>query len=260
VRCTTSRLGGIHVQHRRPAPDGAGLTRLGRSRTKWSEAFNFHLTSGRPDAAPRPRSDTADGGTRAMRRASRRRHPSRRGHVSRHAAPAPATGHCRPQYPVVSRGRSSRTGQRCGGCCIPAARVSSRPGSGLTNSRRRSGTGWTARHAATGLLDALALDDYVLATYRDADSTPVNSFAYYRAQDSTRAIHSPHDCIPGGGWQIQKLERRQFPAAGAEGSFPINRAVIQMGPNRQIVYYWFRSADGTSPTNMSPGGSCSGMP
>jgi EpsI family protein len=90
-------------------------------------------------------------------------------------------------------------------------------------------------------LDALALDDYVLATYRDADSTPINFYsAYYRAQDSTRAIHSPHDCIPGGGWEIRKLEQRQFPASGGEGSFAINRAVIQMGANRQIVYYWFQ--------------------
>jgi EpsI family protein len=77
--------------------------------------------------------------------------------------------------------------------------------------------------------------------YHNAQGTPVNFYAaYYQTQDSSRAVHSPHDCIPGGGWEIQKLEQRQFPATGANGSFPMNRAVIQMGSSRQIVYYWFQ--------------------
>jgi EpsI family protein len=94
---------------------------------------------------------------------------------------------------------------------------------------------------ASVYLDALRLDDYVLASYHNSAGTAVNFYAaYYRSQDSSRAIHSPHDCIPGGGWQIKKLERRQFPGAGAAGAFPVNRAVIQLGPTRQIVYYWFQ--------------------
>jgi EpsI family protein len=94
---------------------------------------------------------------------------------------------------------------------------------------------------ASVYLDALRLDDYVLASYHNSAGTPVNFYAaYYKSQDSSRAIHSPHDCIPGGGWQIKKLERRQFPRAGAAGAFPVNRAVIQLGPTRQIVYYWFQ--------------------
>jgi EpsI family protein len=63
--------------------------------------------------------------------------------------------------------------------------------------------------------------------------------AYYQTQDSTRAIHSPHDCIPGGGWEITKLEQRTFPAASGTGGFQVNRAVVQLGAHRQIVYYWF---------------------
>jgi exosortase D (VPLPA-CTERM-specific) len=89
-------------------------------------------------------------------------------------------------------------------------------------------------------LDALRLDDYVLADYRGPDGMPVNFYAaYYQTQDSTRAIHSPHDCIPGGGWEITKLEERSLPAAGGGGSFKVNRAIVQLGAHRQIVYYWF---------------------
>jgi exosortase D (VPLPA-CTERM-specific) len=89
-------------------------------------------------------------------------------------------------------------------------------------------------------LDILHLDDYVLADYRGPDGEPVNFYAaYYQTQDSTRAIHSPHDCIPGGGWEITKLEQRPFPNASGTGTFKINRAVVQLGNHRQIVYYWF---------------------
>jgi len=90
-------------------------------------------------------------------------------------------------------------------------------------------------------LDALKLDDYVLADYFEPGGTPVNLYvAYYQNQDSTRAIHSPHDCIPGGGWQIVKLERRRIPTGSGGTSIPVNRALIQLGSNREVVYYWFQ--------------------
>ncbi len=89
-------------------------------------------------------------------------------------------------------------------------------------------------------LDALHLDDYVLADYRDSEGVPVNFYAaYYQIQDSTRAIHSPHDCIPGGGWEITKFEQRSIPATAATPAFKVNRAIVQLGGHRQIVYYWF---------------------
>jgi len=90
-------------------------------------------------------------------------------------------------------------------------------------------------------LDALGLDDYVLADYQGPDGVPINFYAaYYQMQDLTRAVHSPRDCIPGGGWEIQRLERRTFPATGGAPAFAVNRAIIQLGASRQIVYYWFQ--------------------
>ena len=204
------------------------LTRLGRSRTKWSDAFNFHLTSGRPELNTSPEATTrAEAATPADS-----------------AAPTAATG---PQAtPTIPRPFLVASAlvlvSAVAGVAIPAPRVSSPPRVAFDEFPTKLGEWVGQRDTLQPIyLDALALDDYVLATYRDADRTPVNFYsAYYRAQDSTRAIHSPHDCIPGGGWQIRKLEQRQFPAAAGEGSFPINRAVIQMGSNRQIVYYWFQ--------------------
>jgi exosortase D (VPLPA-CTERM-specific) len=89
-------------------------------------------------------------------------------------------------------------------------------------------------------LDALRLDDYVLANFHGPDGQQVNFYAaYYQSQDSTRAIHSPHDCIPGGGWEITQFGQRTLPAPDGSGSFKVNRAIVQLGSHRQIVYYWF---------------------
>jgi exosortase D (VPLPA-CTERM-specific) len=205
----------------------AGLTRLGRSRMKWSEAFNFQLTSDRAEGGTRAdvRTSLADGGTRAEEGT-----PTDGGPL---AAAIPRPFLVAAVLVLVSA---------VAGAAIPASHVSSPPRVGFDEFPTKVGE-WVGQRDTLQqvYLDALALDDYVLATYHAADNTPVNFYsAYYRAQDSTRAIHSPHDCIPGGGWEIRKLERRHFPAAGAAGSFPINRVVIQMGPNRQIVYYWFQ--------------------
>ena len=89
-------------------------------------------------------------------------------------------------------------------------------------------------------LDALRLDDYVLADFSENEGQPINFYsAYYQSQDNTRAIHSPHDCIPGGGWEIVKFEQRMMPATQTTAAFPVNRAIVQLGGHRQIVYYWF---------------------
>jgi len=90
-------------------------------------------------------------------------------------------------------------------------------------------------------LDSLQLDDYVLIDYHTPGRPPVNFYsAYYGTQDANRHVHSPRDCIPGGGWEVQRIEQRMFPKVGAAGAFPINRAVIQLGASRQVVYFWYQ--------------------
>lgn len=94
-------------------------------------------------------------------------------------------------------------------------------------------------------LDALQLDDYVLADYVTAEKVPVNVYvAYYLSPKKGRSSHSPKQCIPGGGWEITSfapvpLERGSGRNVGQE----INRVVIQKGGQKQIVYYWFKQRD-----------------
>ena len=88
----------------------------------------------------------------------------------------------------------------------------------------------------------LAADDYLNATYfRPAESAYVNLFvAFYDDQTSGRGIHSPEVCLPVGGWEIFSLRAQQIDMRPtAFGRFSVNRAVIQKGVSRQLVYYWF---------------------
>jgi exosortase D (VPLPA-CTERM-specific) len=91
-------------------------------------------------------------------------------------------------------------------------------------------------------LDVLKLDDYLLATYvRDRQS--VNLYVgYYESQQKGRTPHSPAACIPGGGWAINSMNvvDVRYPQGS---TFPVNRAVIQKGDERQLVLYWFKQRD-----------------
>jgi exosortase D (VPLPA-CTERM-specific) len=90
-------------------------------------------------------------------------------------------------------------------------------------------------------VDALKFDDYIMADFEDSDRHFVNFYvAYYRSQRKGESAHSPRTCIPGGGWEITSLTQRNIAEATVEGApLTVNRAVIQKGDDRQLVYYWF---------------------
>lgn len=94
-------------------------------------------------------------------------------------------------------------------------------------------------------LNALELDDYVLADYTAADRLPVNVYvAYYQSPKKGRSSHSPKQCIPGGGWDIASFEPlRMDHVSGLKPGQEINRVVVQKGGQKQIVYYWFKQRD-----------------
>ena len=84
----------------------------------------------------------------------------------------------------------------------------------------------------------VGLDDYILSDYKGPDGKTVNLYvAYYSSQRKGESPHSPIVCIPGGGWQITKIERKSYAENGAE--FPLNRVIIERNSARQLVDYWF---------------------
>ena len=90
--------------------------------------------------------------------------------------------------------------------------------------------------------DVLAADDYLSIAYTSNEhDAPVDLFiAWYR--DQTRAeIHTPEVCIPAGGWEMSQITQTEVAIGAGQQSIkiPVNRAVIQKGLARQLVYYWF---------------------
>lgn len=86
----------------------------------------------------------------------------------------------------------------------------------------------------------LAADDYLSALYRaPGAAAPVDLFvAFYHDQTRGDGIHSPAVCLPAGGWEVSawKPTRIALPSGVA---FEVNRAMIQKGTQRQLVYFWF---------------------
>jgi exosortase D (VPLPA-CTERM-specific) len=99
-------------------------------------------------------------------------------------------------------------------------------------------------------LDILKLDDYLIADYASAAGQGVNVYVqYFAAQDRDSSTHSPRLCIPAGGWEIARLERRELESVPFRGQpLAVNRAVITRGEATMLVYYWFQQR-GRNSTN-----------
>jgi EpsI family protein len=91
-------------------------------------------------------------------------------------------------------------------------------------------------------LDVLKLDDYLMIDYARGRELVNFYVAYYASQRQGESVHSPRACIPGGGWRITDFSEIEIPLGDA-GSLPTNRAVIQLGEERQLVYYWFKQRE-----------------
>jgi len=91
-------------------------------------------------------------------------------------------------------------------------------------------------------LDVLKVSDYLIADFVGPDKRLVNFYAaYYVSQRKGESAHSPRSCIPGGGWEIASLTERDIQAAPGGGRpLRVNRALIQKGEEKQLVYYWFQ--------------------
>jgi exosortase D (VPLPA-CTERM-specific) len=104
--------------------------------------------------------------------------------------------------------------------------------------------GWSGSATALrrGIERVLGADDYLSAFYHHPDEAEgVDLFlSYYLSQTGGNAIHSPEVCLPGAGWEVFRIEPVTVALPGTRlGALRLNRAVIQKGLERQLVYYWF---------------------
>lgn len=87
----------------------------------------------------------------------------------------------------------------------------------------------------------LAADDYLVAAYDSGGNHIGLLMSYYRSQTEGSGIHSPEICLPGSGWEVSKWTQVPITVNGplGSGAVEVNRAIVQKGLDRQLVYYWF---------------------
>ncbi|WP_299819447.1 VPLPA-CTERM-specific exosortase XrtD [uncultured Jannaschia sp.] len=91
----------------------------------------------------------------------------------------------------------------------------------------------------------LGADDYHQVTLAQPDAAEtVGLFMAWYDDQSKGGVHSPEVCLPGSGWEIAWLERTDVAdEMGSDRPFELNRAIIQMGETRMMVYYWFQQKE-----------------
>ncbi|MEM7731347.1 MAG: VPLPA-CTERM-specific exosortase XrtD [Pseudomonadota bacterium] len=90
--------------------------------------------------------------------------------------------------------------------------------------------------------EVLGATDYINSSYHhDHTGREVQFFsAWYASQTAGQGIHSPEVCLPGAGWEIFALVPLKVRVPGSVyGTFTLNRAIIENGLDRQLVYFWF---------------------
>jgi EpsI family protein len=61
---------------------------------------------------------------------------------------------------------------------------------------------------------------------------------YYDRQRQGQTIHSPKNCLPGGGWE--PIESRREVIRSPDGDIRANRFVIANQNQQALVYYWYQ--------------------
>jgi EpsI family protein len=88
------------------------------------------------------------------------------------------------------------------------------------------------------------MSSFVLRAYMEegaeASTAPAYTVyvGYYERQYQGKTIHSPKNCLPGGGWEPLVASREVINTP--VGPAPVNRYLIGNGPAKALVLYWYQ--------------------
>jgi len=105
--------------------------------------------------------------------------------------------------------------------------------------------GWTGNeeHFDQAVYDALGVDDSYLANYFNHDGKYVQLYiGYYESQKEGEQIHSPKNCMPGGGWNITDISIEEVILKESESQkINVIKLLLEKDGQKQIVLYWYQS-------------------
>jgi len=92
------------------------------------------------------------------------------------------------------------------------------------------------------VLNMLKMSDYLMRRYSDDGGRPVWLYiGYWQSQRKGGDIHSPRNCLPGGGWEPIEASRLSIQVPGRAAPISVNRYLIQKDNQMQITVYWFQT-------------------
>lgn len=92
------------------------------------------------------------------------------------------------------------------------------------------------------VLSMLKMSDYLMRRYVDSSGRPVWLYiGYWQSQRKGGDIHSPKNCLPGGGWEPIEASRLSIRIPGRDAPISVNRYLIQKDNQMQITLYWFQT-------------------
>ena len=87
----------------------------------------------------------------------------------------------------------------------------------------------------------LLVDDYIMRTYVNSQADAIDLYlGYFKYQREGKQVHSPRQCLPGGGWhisdsKIQPLKLKNQDPAQA----PVNYYLMQYGEHKELFLWWY---------------------
>ncbi len=102
----------------------------------------------------------------------------------------------------------------------------------------------TDRQMETYAYDILQADTILLRDYLTADGSIIELFiAYFNSQKYGSQIHSPKNCLPGGGWRIENIQ--PFVINLPDGSvLETNKLLISVRNYKATMLYWYETRSG----------------
>src|SRR5688500_10608562 len=87
----------------------------------------------------------------------------------------------------------------------------------------------------------LRADDYLSRNYALPDGRVASFYVgYYATQRTGATYHSPLNCLPGTGWEMNEAASIMITPANGEPPFEANRYIVQNGDNKQLLIYWYQ--------------------
>jgi len=92
--------------------------------------------------------------------------------------------------------------------------------------------------------EVLKADVTTFRDYVDSSGNRLGLFiAYFESQKYGSQIHSPKNCLPGGGWRIETITPHKLKLPGGEDRMA-NLVIMSANKQHALVLYWFETHSG----------------